>query len=195
MGQLKRKSLFILLISVFAAFSFAEPAEARGPEKSQESSPGSMEGQGMHNSQSSQSKNPPPSPVSPPPAPPQKPEGPEGNKEKNPQNFVHYRGNRTFVQQEKLVLLQVKSSRVDEDEVVMEISFNQSLNPRSVKSSSIILDDEELPEKVKFSFNRKGDTIRVQVPSKDDEIKVKIQGVRAFSGVLIEPVEILSHVE
>ena len=75
------------------------------------------------------------------------------------------------------------------------IVFNQSVNPRSVNHESFLIDDTELPDNIRFSFNKKGDTIRVVIPQDDEEFRVTVQDVSTFSGAALEPVEIIAKVE
>ena len=138
------------------------PAEARGPEDNMPP-PG-----------------PPPS-TNPPPAPPSP---------KNPDSMMYYRGTRTVQQTIPLNISQVKASRSTEESLDLEIIFNQSINPRSVKNTCITINGEELPENTKFAFNKKGDTIKVSVTVQNNSFELGLQKIRAFDGRLITPIKI-----
>ena len=84
--------------------------------------------------------------------------------------------------------------RFDEKTVCIEILFNQNINPRSFKKEAIFIDNNLLPEFCRFSFNRRGDTVKFVAPVNSQTFKLKIQNVRSFSGNVIEPVEMLVEV-
>lgn len=76
----------------------------------------------------------------------------------------------------------------------IEIVFNQSINPRSVKNSRITIDGLELSQTVRFWFNKKGDTVKFMLESKNDSLELGIKRVRAFDGSVISPVQMLVQV-
>ena len=105
-------------------------------------------------------------------------------------SIIFYRGTRTLSDGEQFTIQNVKSQRTTNGEMVLELTFNQSINPRSFNASSILLNGEKLSSRIKFTFNKKGDTIKVAVPAKDDNISLIIQDVESFDGTKIEPMEV-----
>ena len=96
-----------------------------------------------------------------------------------------------------LEIVDTRCMWLDESEniVVIEVFFNQSINPRTLRYESIAVNDEILPEETRFSFNRKGDTIKLILLVPDDIFTLSIQGIKSYDGTTIEPVEIEVQVE
>lgn len=131
--------------------------------------------------------NPPaPGPETPPDSRPPRPLPPSP---KDPAHMLYYRGSRTAEENLPLTINQVKAKRVGPDLVDIEIVFNQSINPRSVKHSRITIDGLELSQTIRFWFNRKGDTVKFMLESKNDSLELGIKRVRAFDGSVISPVQ------
>lgn len=130
------------------------------------------------------------------------PKNPPKNSNRQPskqnENIINYRGNRTIADSTPLAVNSVKAVHTNKKNVTLEISFNQNINPRSVNIDSIFIDDSALPKETKFSFNKKGDTIKINIPlelvTDSESVLVKIQNVRSFNGTKIEPVEIFAKV-
>ena len=114
---------------------------------------------------------------------------------KDPDKVFYYRGNRTYSEELPLKVKFVRCEKGEDGEIILLIFFNQSVNPRSVNHECLLIDDNELPENIRFSFNRKGDTIRVIIPEDGEEFRITVQDICAFNGVCIETVELLAKVE
>ena len=138
----------------------------------------------------------------------QPPEGPvDNNSENNPENLppplppqdsehiFYYRGSRAYSESLPLTIYQINCERIDENMVNLEIRFNQSVNPRSVRRDSLLVDKNNLPEKIRFSFNKKGDRLKAIIPVSTNSFGLTVQNVRAFDGTMIEPVEIIVYIE
>ena len=134
----------------------------------------------------------------------QNPELPEGEEPiapppplppKDADKIFYYRGNRTYSEELPLKVNFIRCTRGENGEIILMIVFNQSVNPRSVNRESFLIDDTELPDNIRFSFNKKGDTIRVVIPQNDEEFRVTVQDVSTFNGAELEPVEIIAKVE
>lgn len=122
--------------------------------------------------------------LEPPPRPP-----------KDESKILNYRGSRTYIENLPLKINQIKCTRFDERTVSIEIIFNQNINPRSFRKEALYIDNNPLPDFCRFSFNRRGDTIKFVAPVNSQTFKLKIQNVRSFSGNIIEPVEMLVEVK
>ncbi len=114
---------------------------------------------------------------------------------KDPDNIINYRGSRTYTENLPLEIIKTKVIRKDTNMVMVIVIFNQSINPRSVHHDSIMVNNMRAPAGARFSFNKKGDTIRILFPVKEDSFKLKVQNVSSFNGAEIDPVEILARVE
>ena len=121
---------------------------------------------------------------------------------KDSDKVFYYRGNRAYAEELPLKVKFVKCIRDEDGNIIVMLVFNQSVNPRSVKHESVLIDNNELPEEIRFSFNRKGDTIRIVITLEEDEFTMEdeeflitLQDITTFEGVCIEPVELLAKVE
>ena len=115
---------------------------------------------------------------------------PDSSTERIIPEMINYRGNRIASEGSEFFLQNIKSERTSNGEVSLEISFNQSVNPLTFSAESILIDGIAVPPKTKFSFNKKGDTIRMSVPSKSEKMNIMIQNVESFDGTVIAPVQI-----
>ncbi len=114
---------------------------------------------------------------------------------KDADKIFYYRGNRTYSEELPLIVKFIKCIRDREGRIILMLVFNQSVNPHTVNHECLLIDDNELPENIRFSFNRKGDTIRVIIPEDGEEFRITVQDICAFNGVCIETVELLAKVE
>ena len=114
---------------------------------------------------------------------------------KDADKIFYYRGNRTYSEELPLKVNFIRCMRGENGEIILMIVFNQSVNPRSVNHESFLIDDTELPDNIRFSFNKKGDTIRVVIPQDEEEFRITVQDVSTFNGAELEPVEIIAKVE
>ena len=127
----------------------------------------------------------PPANFPPPPPPP-----------KDADHTFKYRGTRTYNEDIPLKINQTKCNCVEKDFVCLQIIFNNSINPRSVKAERILINNHPMPENfVRFAFNKKGDTIKIFMPMRDKTFKLKLLKIRSFDGSVMEPIEILVEVQ
>ena len=108
----------------------------------------------------------------------------------NPPEILYYRGTRILYEDNVFLLQDVKTERVNSDEMNLELTFNQSINPLSFSTDSILLDGESIFAKTKFAFNKKGDTIRIAVPARSENFNLTITALKSFDGTPLEPVSI-----
>lgn len=105
-------------------------------------------------------------------------------------DFINYRGNRTLIPNDAFLLEEIRTERVDSLNVTLEISFNQSINPRSLSCSSIKINGETLSDKTAFAFNKKGDTVKLTIPVQKNNFTLEITDVQSFDGTVLAPIEI-----
>ena len=113
---------------------------------------------------------------------------------KDSDNIINYRGTRTYSENLPLKISNIKSERKADDIVCVVIIFNQSIDPRSLDHDSFFINNQALPFGTRFTFNRKGNTIKIMVPVSENSFKLKIQNINSYDGSLLEPVEILTEV-
>ena len=106
----------------------------------------------------------------------------------NADDILYYRGNRTLAEQGNFSVQNIKTERTAKNEVSVEIVFSQCVNPRSFSENSILVDGKAISEKTNFSFNKKGDTIKITIPTKNKNFDLTVQGVESFEGTEIEPI-------
>ena len=119
---------------------------------------------------------------------------------KDSDKIFYYRGNRTYSEELPLKINLIKCMRDEDGTIIIMVFFNQTVNPRTVNHESFLIDDNELSDNIRFSFNKKGDTIKVIIPQDengddDEEFIITVQDVCGINGVCIEPVELLARVE
>ena len=107
--------------------------------------------------------------------------------EYEPHEIMNYRGSRMLADSGAFTVQTIKTERKSSSSLSFEVTFNQSVNPRSVTSSSILINGKEAPKKTKFHFNKKGDTVRVELPLSEDDFVVTIQNIVSYDGTPIEP--------
>ncbi len=112
------------------------------------------------------------------------------NEKPSEPEIIYYRGNRMLSENGDFLLENIKTERISDSQVIVEIAFNQSVNPLSFSASSFLLDGSPISESVKLSFNKKGDTIRLTLPVKEKFFSLTIQNVEAFDGTKLETVEV-----
>ncbi len=108
----------------------------------------------------------------------------------NASDIINYRGSRVLYNGGDFALQNVKTRREGNEKVTVELTFNQSLNPLSVNTSSILLNGQAVSSETKFSFNKKGDTIRMDLPVELENVSITVQNVESFDGTPLAPVEI-----
>ena len=159
-------SSFLIVVPCTAAFAEPEP----------EGFPPLPPGQGLQEEDSSEKKLPPRPPM-------------------DSDNIINYRGSRTYSEELPLKVTLVKTQRIADDLVCVEVLFNQSINPRSVRPNSFIINNTQLPLGTRFTFNKKGNTIKLMVYTTGNTFKLRVQDIKSFNGFLVEPIEMLTEVE
>ena len=173
-GMKRLKTTFLhfiissFLIVVPCTQAFAEPGQEGFP-------PLPPPGQGLQEEDSSEKKLPPRPPM-------------------DSDNIINYRGTRTYSEDLPLKVTLVKCQRLADDVVCVEVLFNQSINPRSVRPNSFIINNTQLPLGTRFTFNKKGNTIKLMVYTTGNSFKLRVQDIKSFNGFLVEPIEILTEV-
>ena len=116
------------------------------------------------------------------------------NMEEKQNNIINYRGSRRLAENEPLIISQVKAVRTNKKNVTIEISFNQNINPRSVSAENFFIDNSVFSSGTRFSFNKKGDKIKVTITSVENSFLLRVQNVLSFDGMMIEPIEVFTQV-
>ena len=129
-----------------------------------------------------------------PPVPPHPPRTQKAPPPKDSENTFKYRGSRIYNENLPLKILQAKCSRIEDGNVFLEIIFNQSINPWSVKPYNLLVNNKPMSPGVRFAFSKKGDRIKVIMPMKENSFKLKVLNIRSFGDVEIEPLEFLVEV-
>ena len=196
---LLKKAILILVISIFSASAFAAPAPGGGgssrPEPARKSRPAQKKA-GKNNESAKPSdrigNSKPKQSVEEKKSIEQSENLPKSDEKAaaqiNADDILYYRGNRTLVEQGAFSVQGIKTERATKNEVNVEILFSQSINPRSLSQDSILVDGAAISKKTNFSFNKKGDTIKIKIPMKNKTFSLTVQNVESFDGTVIEPI-------
>ncbi|MDY2839375.1 MAG: hypothetical protein SOT46_03270 [Treponema sp.] len=132
------------------------------------------------------------------PAPPPQ-SGSMGNAipSKNPPSQVmNYRGMRTAAVSAPLKVLNTSVSTGKDNNLQLEIKFNQTVNPLSITRKSILINEEPAANSVKITFNKKGDLMILSFDadsisrSELENFSVKLLSVETYDGKYIKELEI-----
>ena len=170
--NLKKKCLVFLLSSFFLCALNAQPK----PGKGQPSPPG-------------KGAPPPKGGAGPAPVSPRNKNNSHSKDSLEKERIIKYRGERLSVSEEPFVITGVNVSRSDNATVSLELKFNRNINPKTVSPYSIKINGESLPENARFSFNRKGDTVKVSLLQEKNEFSLEVNGITSYEGVLVETAE------
>ena len=197
-----KRGFFVISFSLLFSVAYAASSALPGPEGFPPFPPDQeMQEEGFSAPDSDKKPEEPPEEL-----PPELPEGetpkalPPPLPPKDSEKIFYYRGNRTYSEELPLKINFIKCMRDEDGTIIIMVFFNQTVNPRSVNNECFLIDDNELSENIRFSFNKKGDTIRVTIPQDenedaDEEFVITVQDVCGINGVCIEPVELLAKVE
>ena len=114
---------------------------------------------------------------------------------KDPDNIIHYRGNRAYTENLPLEIVHTRCERKADEVVSLVIFFNQSINPLTVHPDSFLLNNKVVPFGMRFHFNKKGNSVRMLLPVNEETFKLKVLNISSFDGKIIEPVELLIEVD
>ena len=104
--------------------------------------------------------------------------------------ILYYRGSRILSKNDEFLLQDVKTVRLNPYEINLELTFNQSINPLTFSTDSILLNGESISTETKFAFNKKGDTIRIAVPVRNENFNLTITALKSYDGTPLEPVSV-----
>ena len=103
---------------------------------------------------------------------------------------VNYRGTRKVVPNEALKVSCVSAEKYWNGSTIVEICFNQEINPRSFSSSNVKINGKSVDNDVKFKFSRKGDSVKIQIPAQENNFSLCLGNVEAFDGEKIPEIEL-----
>ncbi len=98
------------------------------------------------------------------------------------QNFTNYRGQRKPVESSAFYM-ETFSSKEDGDVLIIDITFNQEVDPRSVKVENIEINGVQVSDAVRFSFNREGRRMRISMEGGVTyPFSFTIRGIKSYNG-------------
>ena len=101
-------------------------------------------------------------------------------------DMIYFRGARMYYDSDYFKVQDIKYERTDSETVTLQVTFSQIINPRSVKASSVIINGKPVQDDLKFSFNKKGDVIKINLPASEELLHVTIRDVLSFDGHRME---------
>lgn len=120
---------------------------------------------------------------------------PQPRPPRDPDNIIHYRGNRAYSENLPLELVHTRCEKKADELVSLVLIFNQSIDPRTIRPDSCFINNKPLPFGIRFNFSKKGNSVKMLLPLKEDTFKLKVQNISSFDGKKIEPVELLIEVD
>lgn len=111
------------------------------------------------------------------------------------QYFINYRGIRKPITQQDLQISNIDAQMIDHKTLRMDISFNQSINPRTVKPDNIKINGKALLPKTRFIFNKKGDCVRFFAVVSEKSVTMNLSDIESYAGSLIDPYEIQMEIQ
>lgn len=103
---------------------------------------------------------------------------------------VNYRGARKAVPDEELEVSCVTAEKLWNRTTIVEICFNQEINPRSFSSANLKINGKTVNNDVKFKFSRKGDSVKIQIPAQEEKFSLSLGDVEAFDGEKIPEIKL-----
>ena len=77
----------------------------------------------------------------------------------------------------------------NENEIVIRLQFNQSINPQSLTSENVLINDESLPPESQVLFNKNSDVMTIKIiPS--DVYKIELNHVTSMDGKVSEHITV-----
>lgn len=113
-----------------------------------------------------------------------------------PSQVMNYRGMRTAAVSAPLKVLNTSVSTGKDNNLQLEIKFNQTVNPLSITRKSILINEEPAANSVKITFNKKGDLMILSFDvdsisrSELENFSVKLLSVETYDGKYIKELEI-----
>lgn len=113
-----------------------------------------------------------------------------------PSQVMNYRGMRTAAVSAPLKVLNTSVSTGKDNNLQLEIKFNQTVNPLSITRKSILINEEPAANSVKITFNKKGDLMILSFAadsisrSELENFSVKLLSVETYDGKYIKELEI-----
>lgn len=106
------------------------------------------------------------------------------------EKIVNYRGLRKVITDESLKVSFVKTEKSKKNLVSVEICFNQEINPKSFSLSNLKIDGKSANNDVKFYFSKKGDSVKIQIPSEKDSFSLSLSNIETFDGEKIQDIQL-----
>ncbi|MBO4857683.1 MAG: hypothetical protein J5527_04125 [Treponema sp.] len=145
-------------------------------------------------------------------APDNPPENPQGNppeKRDHPgphdnRDFYNFRGYRKIVVSDSIEVVNAyiatspsssffffrnDNNTEDENEITIRIQFNQSIDPRSMTTEDVLVNEESLPPESQVLFNKNSDVMTIKIiPS--DVYKIELNHVTSMDGKVREHITV-----
>ena len=101
----------------------------------------------------------------------------------------NFRGRRVPDVKDAFSILNIKSGKIKNGVISIDVFFNQGINPLSVKTSNIYINGEQLKESAGYMFSRNGNTLRLTFVAPEGDFSVKIENIESFKGDKLAPAE------
>ena len=94
-------------------------------------------------------------------------DAPNAKKKQEKSEYLNYLGERKSISNEDLCAKKIKCSTLTDNYIAIEIYFNQSINPSSVKTDSISINQKKISPQAKIIFNKNADIMTIRMNRAD----------------------------
>lgn len=94
-------------------------------------------------------------------------DAPNAQKKQEKSEYLNYLGERKSISNEELCAKKIKCSTLTDNYIAIEIYFNQSINPSSVKTDSISINQKKISPQAKIIFNKNADIMTIRMNRAD----------------------------
>ncbi len=110
------------------------------------------------------------------------------SEQKSGKPFFSYRGQRKPVESSEFYILALSTMCRDGKTVLLNITFSQGIDPRSISFENIKISDKTISPSSKISFNREGNKIRISFFDENLEFpfSLVLTGIQSYNGKNIE---------
>ena len=134
--------------------------------------------------------------------PPEKPDrpGPHDNRD-----FYNYRGYRKIIISDSIEVVNAyiatspsssffffrnDNAPENENEIVIRLQFNQSINPRSITTEDVLVNDESLPPESQVLFNKNSDVMTIKIIPNEPVEEIELNHVTSMDGKVREHITV-----
>lgn len=107
------------------------------------------------------------------------------------EKFFQYRGSRMSSKPSVFFVLEIEAEHED-DAVELEIKFNTHINPASMDTKFILINEKPLPQKTRVKFNKAGTKIELTIPQNifykmySNPFSIRLTEAKSFNSIPLQ---------